>query len=109
MAARKRCAHIHVAVVSNVFEGAQVPDYAQISLVGGFEYVTGVAAKSLAGEFHKPVPGCGNNVLNRDSGIVNSILAAHQIARHQRTVNPGQYVVMQSIHLAKGGAHLASL
>src|SRR5205823_425180 len=44
-----------------------------------------------------------------NSGIVNSIIAALQIERNQRTVNPGQYVVMQSVHLAEGGAHLASL
>ena len=46
-------------------------------------------------------------MLKRNSGIVNPILTAHQILSDQRTIHPGQHVIVQRIYLTKSGAHLA--
>src|SRR5947207_2557971 len=77
MAARIRSADIHVGVVSDVFVSAQVADDAQIVFVGGLEHIAGVTTEALPGELQKPVPGSGNNVLDRDSGIVNAVFTTY--------------------------------
>src|SRR5207249_1339632 len=104
-----RSADIHVGVVSDVFVSAQVADDAQIVFVGGLEHIAGVTTEALPGELQKPVPGSGNNVLDRDSGIVNAVFTTYKILIDQRTVYPGQHVIVQGVDLAEGGAHLARL
>ena len=48
-------------------------------------------------------------MLYRNSSIIDSIFAADQVLRDQGTIGPGKHMIMQGIHLAKGGAHLTHL
>src|SRR5438270_501947 len=79
MAARIGGANIHVGVVSDVFVSAQVADDAQVVFVGRLEHIAGVATEALPGELQEPVPGSGNDVLDRDSGIVNAVFTTYKV------------------------------
>ena len=53
--------------------------------------------------------GAGKMRWMRNPGIVDSIFSTDQIIGDQRPVHPGQHVVVQRVHFAKGGAHLSDL
>src|SRR5215831_9393087 len=84
-------------------------DDADVVLHLGSKHISRVAAVSLAGKFHKPVLGRGNDVLDRDAGIVDSVFTPNQVLGYKRTIYPGKHVIMQRVDLAEGGAHLAGL
>src|SRR5260370_8291410 len=67
-----------------------------------------IAAKALTRKLQEPILGRRNNVLNGNPGVVDAVFAADQVLRHQRTVHPGQYVVVQRVHFAEGSAHFAA-
>jgi len=49
----------------------------------------------------------GNQPAERESGVVNPVFALGQILHHQGTVDPGQHVVVQRIHLPECRPHLS--
>src|SRR5258708_14236291 len=85
-----------------------MPDHAHVIFYRGCEYIGRIAAEGMARKFKEPVPGGRNYVLNRKSGIINSVFATHKVLRYQRTVHPGQHVAVHRVHFAKGRAHLAA-
>src|SRR3954471_1797622 len=83
-------------------------DHTYVILDGRLENIRGIAAEGLPGKLQKPILGRGNDVLNRESGVIYSVFASHKILRNQRTVHPRQHVIMQRVHLAESRAHLAA-
>src|SRR5262245_57484452 len=88
-------------------------DRAQITLVvrlkDQFVAFTGVAAKDLSSGRQKNAFRKGDDALDRDSGVVNAVLAANQVLRDQRTVYPWQDMVVHRVHFAERRSHLAHL
>ena len=78
-----------------------------VAAVVRVEQVIGIAAENLRGAFEEESFGRRDDPAHRESGIVDAILAAHQILGHQRTVGPGKHVIMQGVHFAEGGPHLS--
>src|ERR1700746_511076 len=66
-----------------------------------------IATEQLSGCLQKNPLRRRNDALDRNTGIVNSILAGDKIGADERTINPGQHVIMKGIDLAEGGTHLA--
>src|SRR5439155_6673741 len=86
VAARIRDAQVDIRGFADVPVGAQVPDRTQIAAFVGVEYITGIAAENLRGSLEEEVFGRGQNAAERQPGVVNSILATHQVLRHQGPV-----------------------
>src|SRR5262249_6896909 len=98
-----RAAHVEIAVVGQILIEPKMPNYAHVILHLCSKNIGRVAAVDLSGKVHKPVLGRGKDVLNRDAGIVNAVLTAHQVLRHQRTVHPRQHMVVHGVDLAESG------
>src|SRR5262245_14023928 len=41
------------------------------------------------------------------SCVVNAVLTAHEVLRHQRTIDPGQNMIMKCVDLTERSSHLA--
>ena len=71
------------------------------------EHVGRVAAKHLPRSFKEDALGSRQNALHREPGVINAVLAADQVRTHQRTIHPGQHVIVHHVDLTKCGSHLA--
>ena len=111
VAARVRESEIDVAVFRDVLVSAQVSDIAQIAAFARPEQRalirTRVAAEHLAGCFEED-PGIRNQPRHRKAGVADAVFAAYQVVDHERTVGPGQNVIVERVHLAERRAHLAN-
>src|SRR5438309_12051331 len=85
-----------------------MPHCAQVVFDTRSKDVSGIAAESLAGKFQEPILWRGKDMLNGNTGIVNPILAAHEILRNQRTIHPGQHVIVHGVNLSERSSHFAS-
>src|SRR5882724_5509191 len=85
-----------------------MPDHTNVILDRGGEDVTGIAPEGLPRKLQKPIFGRWQDMLNGEPGVINSVFAAHKVLRHQRTIHPGQYVIVHRVHLAESRAHLAT-
>ena len=83
-------------------------DVADVAAPRRFEEIGRIAPEHLTGRFEED-PRVRDQPRHRNPRIVDSVLAADEIARHQRTIGPRQHVVVQRVHLAEGRAHLADL
>src|SRR5947208_15345839 len=82
-------------------------DQTYIATLRTLEYVGRIAAKQLAGAFEKQPLWSRKNAGNGKAGVVDTIFSSDKIAAHNGPVDPGQHVIVQRIHLAKGRAHFA--
>src|SRR5947209_4065878 len=85
-----------------------MPHHAHVILDGRRENIRGITTESLSGKLQKPILRRRNDVLNGESSIIDSILTAYKILRHQRTIHPWQHMVMQRVHLTESRAHLST-
>ena len=109
MASRVGNPEVDIRVIRQVAVSAQVPHQADVPLLRGPEEFIRISPKNLSGSFQKNVLGGRQDSGNRKSDVINPVLAAHQALRHQRTVNPREHVIVESIDLAERRAHLADL
>src|SRR5436189_5386762 len=94
MAARVRDADIQIRGLGDVLVSAQVGDGAYVAALHALEQLVRIAAEELAGGFEenalRPLKGTGDG----GAGVVDAILAADQIFSDQRTIGPGQHVIV---------------
>ena len=109
VAARERATQVDIGGFVEVAVEPQMPYGGDVAALVGLEDAVGVSAEDLRRAFEEDAFGGGQDAAEREAGVVDSVLAAQQILAHQRAVGPGQHVVVQRVHFAKCGAHLAHL
>src|ERR1019366_5500167 len=109
VAARVGTADIDVGGLAQVGVSMEVADGGDVGTGGGAEDVGAVTAEDLGHAFEEDTLGSGQDAAERDAGVVDAILTAHQVLVNQGPVNPGQDVIVQGVDPTEGGAHLANL
>src|SRR6266496_1657117 len=82
---------------------------ADIAAVFSMKDVASIAAKYLARSLQENSLRRRQDALDRDSGVVDAILASHQVGADQRPVDPRKHVVVHGVDLTKCRPHLAHL
>ena len=111
VAARIGNAEIEIGGFGDIPVGAQMLHGADVAVrCVGLEDRSPESPRNIWPVASRKIPfGAGRMRSIENSGVVDAILAADQILRHQRAVGPGQHVVVQRVDLAECGAHLADL
>ena len=109
MAARVGTADIDIRGFRNIAIAVEVLHGREIAALGGPKDVGAVAAEELRRALEEQALRGGKDAADGEPRVVDAVLAAHQILRHQRTVRPGQDVVVHGVYPAKRRAHLSHL
>src|SRR6516225_3316341 len=70
------------------------------------ENVIGVAAVDLRGRFQEK-PFVRDQSCDGKTGVIDAVFAGYQVIGDNRTIRPGQHVIVQRIHLSKRSPHLS--
>src|SRR5450759_3042253 len=97
VAARVGSAEIDVGGFREIAVGAKMADGGDISAAHGGEDVGAIAAEDLRGAFQEEALGRGKDAAEREAGVVDAVLAAHQILADQRPVDPGEHVIVRRV------------
>jgi hypothetical protein len=100
-------AQIEVGGFTNIAVGAQMTDCRQVIALVGTEQIVGIAPENLSGALQEQPLWGRDDAREGQAGVVDSVLAAHQVPGHEWAIGPREHVIMKRVHLAEGGAHLA--
>ncbi len=103
-----RRGQIQVGGFREIAIASQVLDGRDVATPVGVELIVRIAPENLRGALQDDLLGSGEDAAERHARVVNPILPTHQVLGHQRTIGPGQHMVMQSVYFSEGGAHFAN-
>ena len=99
---------IDVGGLADVAEPAQAPHVCQVATLGGSEEIPRLPAVHL-GRGLQEQDRIDDQAREREPGVVDAVLAAHQVLGHERAVGPGHHVVVHLVDLAERRPHLPDL
>ena len=74
-------AQVQIGRFTNVVVSAQVLSCGDVAALASLKHVVGIAAEDLRGALEEDPFGRGNNSAERQSGVVDSVFATHQVLR----------------------------